>query len=792
MFRIAIALSVCALAPCLGAAVPRGCVASAPLANFQLSVKPPTGGAARPIRQVNVIEKGYKLVYAPREIPQESERKARVALVLGPVDRNAKLTVVETEEANQPAEWTAPFRVGVVAVVFGPQGLDHKKVESLVAKDGELIAQLADYAEQTAQVEALINSLSEAERGSRSVDAALSGFAAQSGAVIPKLDRTASTDQQAMALMRALNPAIGSYDPLAPQSAARMQQSAGTAASVASLFFGTNVGLAAGGAAMVQNMRSLLFPGTDFRSALAQKAANDDLTLCAKRQAAKSRTRLAYLWAYRVPDAAAPIVSLEKPAHLPLGVVSTVAVKPKAAADWAALPRAYDWTLEAADGKSVAVPVKAAAGGQALEIDLKSAKAAPGRYRLKGKWDWSSFEVPGEVHLYAMPELKTMAIDRASGDRLVEGAAAVKLKVTGADFQFVEKVTLDKQPVEFTLPDGPRAGPQGNITATIDTARFRAGQHLMAMYTPDGRAFEMPVRVLPPNPAIENTPVRVNMGEKEQAVLLRGSGLDRIQKIDSPLGEVELGAAARDGRSREVIVRLGAGTTKGQRGPFSLKVEGMEAPLEVPDVLSVAGPRPKIAAVDASLPEDIGTTLRSGELPAGALASFAIKVADIEGQPTVHLVCGADEKTLRPGERAGTARLDAAGPEMLFLSLDPSSLGRSGCTMMATVEAGTGKSDAQKLGRVVRLPRIDGFALTDEKVGEGSYAGVLTGRDLETIDRAGWDAKTGQPVAGLPKAIDSDRQSLRVVLPWPAPSPHAPVYIWLRGEAEGRMTRAKL
>jgi hypothetical protein len=31
-------------------------------------------------------------------------------------------------------------------------------------------------------------------------------------------------------------------------------------------------------------------------------------------------------------------------------------------------------------------------------------------------------------------------------------------------------------------------------------------------------------------------------------------------------------------------------------------------------------------------------------------------------------------------------------------------------------------------------------------------------------------------------------QSLRVVLPWPAPGPHAPLYVWLRGEPQGRKT----
>jgi hypothetical protein len=36
---------------------------------------------------------------------------------------------------------------------------------------------------------------------------------------------------------------------------------------------------------------------------------------------------------------------------------------------------------------------------------------------------------------------------------------------------------------------------------------------------------------------------------------------------------------------------------------------------------------------------------------------------------------------------------------------------------------------------------LDKFTLTDEKVGDSSYAGVLEGRDLYVIERVGWDAQ---------------------------------------------------
>ena len=134
------------------AAEPRGCLASAPVGTFRLTVQPATGQRAKPLRQVNAIQPGQKLVYGPIQIPSKL-KNARVALVLVP-DRSSTaqtLAVLEPRPAQERAEWTAPFRVGVLGVVFGPGGLDRKKLSRLVTKDQELISQLADYAEHTAQ-----------------------------------------------------------------------------------------------------------------------------------------------------------------------------------------------------------------------------------------------------------------------------------------------------------------------------------------------------------------------------------------------------------------------------------------------------------------------------------------------------------------------------------------------------------------------------------------------------------------------------------------------------------------
>lgn len=794
-FRTIAALAAAAFIAQAHAAPPRACVASLPLGAFQLAVRRAGASDTLPLRRMNVVRQGDAVVYTPRDLPPDFSKSARVSLVLVPAGGSSDLAVLDPEPANQPATWVAPFRVAVVGIVFGPQGLDHKKVNSLVTKDRDLVSQLADYAEQTSQVETLIEALAGADEGpsaSRNLEAALAGFASRSGAAIPKLDRTASTDQQAMTLLHALNPALGAYDPLAPQPAARMQQSAGLAASVASLFLGANVGLAAGGAAMVQNLRTLLFPGTDFRSALVQTSGGDRLTLCAKRQPARSRTRLAYLWALRLPDSGPPAVTLPAAVHLPLGLKSPIEIQAK---DARLLERARDWTLAASDGKSVPTPITVSA--QALEIDLAAAKPPAGVYRLRAKWDWDSFALPVEVHLHALGDLKTAAVVPQSADALIEGAGPVPVKLAGADFEFIERAFLQKQPVDFSLPAGRRAGPQESIEVVVNTKGLKAGTYPLALVQPDGSTREVPVRVLPPNPRLDGLPVRANLGEARQRIMLRGSGLERIEAVQADGAEIELAPRTPDAATRTAFIHLSKDVKKGDLLGIALKVEGVSQAISVPRAIEVAPPRPRIAGVTAAAPDDLGIALRPGELPAGSFTSFSMRVEQAETLPWVRIRCEGSGEDLRlaAGDKRASARLDAAGPGLLFLSLDAGAIARPGCVLSATAETeAAGASDPYPLGRVVRLPRIESFALTDEKVGDSAYAGVLTGQDLETIEKAGWDAQAGTAVESLPRPVagEGHRQTLRIVLPWPAPGPHAPVYIWLRGETEGRATKAKL
>jgi hypothetical protein len=785
------------------AAAPRACVGSLPVGTFRITVAPEQGGKARPVRLVNRLVAGYRLRYEPVKLPARTEKKARVAVALVP-DNSDDIIVLDPKPALQPAEWTVTHGASVIAVVFGPAGLSAKKVDKLAEKQRDLLPQLADYAEQTAQVEALIETLSaweEAPTGSLNLEAALSGFSSQYGVSVPKLDPHAPTNEQAAVLMRGLLPALSTYDPLAPQRASVMQQSAGLAATVATMFWGSPVGLASGGAAMLNNMRTLMFPGTELRSAIAQAQGPDSVALCSKPQPARSRTRLAYLWALRIPDAAAPKVALKEPVYLPAGWKSDVRIS-----GHKLLPRAYDWKLiPTGGGEAVPVPVTVSTGVDSLTIDLSRAKAAPGEYRLAAKWDWDELRVEGVLQVAPFGDLRVATLTPESQDRLVEGRGAVSVQLTGTDFQFLEKAWLVKPErrgasvtaVSFVLPKGTRAGVQETVEVDLDLRSLTRGKYNLRLAQMNGKTHDTPFTVLPPNPRVEM--VRANVGETQQLVRLKGSGLERVRAITSDSAEFELAVPPGGSRpltERESLVKLRAEAQRGEQYDLTIHVEGLNAALKIPRALEVAGPRPKLLNVKISLPEVGAVALREREIPAGSTVSLAMTAKNLDAAPLLEMACEGQEHklTLRPGDRHGSARLDLAGEGLLFVSLDPGAIGQSGCVLTAVVSTdAAGRSDVYRLGRVTRMPRIEQFTLTDEKAGESLYVGILKGQDLETIEKTGWDAQNGIPVNSIPAPVAGEpgKQTLRVTLPWPAPAPRAPVYIWLRGESEGRATRAQ-
>ena len=218
----------------------------------------------------------------------------------------------------------------------------------------------------------------------------------------------------------------------------------------------------------------------------------------------------------------------------------------------------------------------------------------------------------------------------------------------------------------------------------------------------------------------------------------------------------------------------------------------------------MVGPRPKIRAVRASIAGDLGIEIGRHELPSGTMAGLAFAVDNLhgpaDGPPHLEVSCqrGESRKVLKlaPGDSISGASLSFPGPETLYLSVDPVTVGYSGCLLVASViTEPEGRSGEFALGHVVRIPRLEKFTLTSEKVGDSRYAGILQRSDLDVIEKAGWDAADGVEVDSIPTPVPGAplRQTLRIVLPWPAPSPHAPLYIRLRpGSSTGVRHRSPI
>ncbi len=819
--RIGVCLSaLLLLALLLGGTVPSAAVVSSQaqcpggfaLSSFKLLVEPVGSGPALPVSAVNLLQPGEKLHYEPVRLPEKWKDKAKVAVVLAPAtgDDSDQVDVLEPKPARAAAEWTLPIRASVVGLVFGERGIDAKRVNSLVKENPEIISQLADYAQRTTTVEALVQTLSDYEQsppGSSDLQSALHGFSAQYGVAVPRLEPGAAPDQAAGQLLQAAVPAFGKTDSGAPASLA--QGSTGLAASVASMFFGSPVILAAGGTALFENLHSSLFPGMEFRPAFTQSLPAQGMALCAANRK-PSRLHIGYLWMLRVPNAGPPSISLVQPAIVPLGWTPSVKATTPSVSQLRLVSRAREWRL-VGGGHVVPVPVKVTSNSAdaSLQLDLAHAKLAPGTYQLAAKWDWSPLPVAGTVELRPFADFDAVKLTPQSQDRLVTASGVVPLQLAGADFDFIKGVTLQNAnrgkdsatPVHFSLPPADDSGQKRVLDLDVNTASLQPGPYLLALTQLNGSTHELQVTVHPPTPKLTNLPLHVSVGEPQQTVLLEGNDLERITRITSDNAEWTLAPAA-DGEhlnQRSATIKLLPKAHAGEKLGATFAVNGMNAPVQVSDALQVLGPRPKILSVSQSFASPAGVQLQNGEIPSGVTVSFAVRAENTDSRPGVQLQCKDDGNTrkrltLYPGDRQNGAELDGAGQGVLFLSVDPGAVGQSGCELMATlVGEPTGNSNTYPLGRVVLLPRIEKFTISGERVGESLYAGTLVGQDLELIDKTGWNGKRGYEAQGIPTPVpgSAGEQTLKIAVPWPPPSPQAPLYIWLRGERESRATNAK-
>jgi hypothetical protein len=780
---------------------PVTCPAGAPIGNVDLRIISPGNPEALPLRTINRLNEGDIIRYAPI-LRSGEKRSGEVSLVLAPAVPESKgenVIVLDPKPAAKPAEWKVSRKISVAIFVYGPDGLNRGKVKTFLSKDDDLVSQLADYAEKTTQTEALIQALSSTDGSPASANAALQGFASQYG-LGGRIDKTLPADQQAMALFRTVNPAMEGADPLASVSSQRVGETASIATSIAGLFFGSPVGLAAGGTAMLIDLKMLAFPKTDFRSSIEEKLPSDGMGLCGKRGAPAPHTKIAYLWASRIPNAGAPTFTIGNANSIPAHQISPLPVE-VSDNDWKYFDRVRNWSIVNDSGKRLPVVVSRAATGKNLEVDLSRTNVAPGEYRLSANWDWDRFAINGSLHVQRLSDFGAAHVDLMSQDHLIAGKGKTRVTLIGSDFEFVTAVQLERAndefakpaPVPFVLPEGLRRGPQQHLDLLVDTKDLEPGKYQFFLAQVDDRTHSIPFQLLPDPPSITNLPVIISRGEHTRVVTLKGENLDLLAKLETPEGPVQLGPALPKQTERTATIQVKNDLKPGSAFDIDAFISGHTEPIKFTNAIHVVGPHPAITEAKVSPPTDMAIALQPGELPAGVFVSSLLQVENLETSSGIRLSCEGQERNvvaLHMGEHTSTANLQQLGPDQVFLSFDTNGW-PAGCTIQAQVDNGPdGISDPCRLGRLIRMPHIDTFQITNNDTDTGTYVGELDGTDLQNIEKVGWYANAGSDVPDLPSPIPGRgmEQSLRIKIPGPSPVPHAPLYIWLRGDNAGRLT----
>ena len=777
------------------------CPAGAPLGAVDLRVE--AGGQALPFRTINNLSEGDTLLYSS-VLRGKEKRSGEVALVLVPAmlkPGEEDILVTDPKDADKPQQWKMSRTMSLVALVYGPAGLNRKKVAKFLSQDQVLIAQLADYADKTAQAEQLVSTLSDSASSAASVNAALSGFASQYGFAV-QIDKNAPTSAQAAAVFAAMNPQLANYNPLASSTAVRAGQTASLATMAGALFFGSPVGLAAGGTAMLLDLRAIAFPDTQFRASFAQSLPGTNVSLCGQQGPLPPHTRVAYIWANRIPNVAAPSIRLRDANFIPATQKTPVPVDVPEPG-WKYLDRAHAWALVDGRQNKIEIPVVKLGNQKALEIDLTKATAPPGDYKLMAFWDQIPIEGMGTIHVLALSDFGQAHLDPASQDRLLAKSGKMLATVAGSDFEFTTKVELKRlndefatsQNVRFRLPKGLREGPQDRMDLQIDTQDLDPGAYELLISQQDGKSHPVPFKILPNPPEIENLPILANQGAAMQHFVLKGQRLELITKLEAPGAVLNLSPAASSQTERNLTVELQSPPNPGTKLAVKVYLQDRSEPLAFPDALEITGPLPVIASSKLSPPTGTAIALRPGELPAGYTLNAVLDVKNIERTSTVRVECAdgvGEHGSLHVGEQTASSSLQQLSPDQLFLAYDTIHL-PAGCSLQVTMDNGRGGSSQPfTLAHILRFPQVESFTVSQDQPQNGTRQYQITGQNLEMIEKLGWDETTAVAVSNLPAGVPGPglKQSLSIRLPDP-PQPDAMLDVWLRGDHQGRTTTIK-
>jgi hypothetical protein len=221
-----------------------------------------------------------------------------------------------------------------------------------------------------------------------------------------------------------------------------------------------------------------------------------------------------------------------------------------------------------------------------------------------------------------------------------------------------------------------------------------------------------------------------------------------------------------------------------------LYVQDRSEPIMLPGALEIIGPLPVIASVKLSLPAGPAIGLHPDELPAGSTLNALMDVKNIERTSVLRLRCAdgvGENVSLHIGGQTAQWSLQQLSPDQLFLAFDSSAL-PAGCSLQAVIDkAREGSSQPFTLAHIVRIPKIDSFAVSPDQPRNGVRQYGLTGENLEMIQKIGWTESEPVDVTVLPMPLPGPglRQSMAVSLPDP-PKADATLWIWLRGDRQGR------
>jgi hypothetical protein len=586
------------------------CPGGSAVANFRLRVERPGEKGALPIETLNSLRKGDIVEYIPGDpAPGDDLEKADVVLLTIPKD-GQELQVMDRKPALGRQRWELKYDASVVALAYGPTGLRAERLKNVVKKDPELVAQLAEYGERTAQVETLVATMSRPTNDSQAMEAALRGFASRGGSGA-QLDRNATLDQQTLTMMRALNPALAAYDPLSPEPRVRWQQSAGLAAAVAGLFFGNTVAVAATSATLFLNLKTVAFPRTEFRSAMLR-----DTSLCAKRESS-SGVRFAYLWARRFPESKLPSLALRPPFDLGAGLPAKLEFTEPASA-WGQVQK---WRWVDAEGN-----VEPAVGSVVSGAFQLAKPPAPGRYSLAGDWDWQELKTEEQVTVHEMPDLAEVRLKDESADALEARRGRVRLWLTGVDFQFVTKVELES--VGDALAERvaaryvPLKGPGTELEIEVDTDRLREGAHRVWVTRADGKTHGLAAMVHGPAPRLTSGVWQLRQDGSAKRIRLAGERLEQVERLEFAGGTVNW---LRE--QQEVEVRLNPQTRPGTSWELLAWVGGRKLPLQLPEMVRVLPPAASVVQVQRAARNAGSVELQENEVDAGTPVSLAVKLS---------------------------------------------------------------------------------------------------------------------------------------------------------------------